>query len=303
MRPGPVLALIASVAAASAAVSEPPGAVFLGAHVWRSGVEGEGGWSALWLDPDGAGFVALSDRGRWARGMLRRDARGAVTGVAVAERGPLLGPRGQPLRRGEADAESIAYADGAFWVGFEGKAARGEARVARYDDIAGRPSRVAPTAAFARLGDNTGLEALASDESGALWAIPEAPPAGEADFPVLRLRDGVWDRAFTLPRLGRYLVTGADIGPDGRLYVLERDFALIGFRSRVRSVDLSGGDARIELETPLGRHDNLEGIAVRRGPGDRIRVTMISDDNQHPLVQRTEIVEYLLGEAEGDTAG
>ena len=79
------------------------------------------------------------------------------------------------------------------------------------------------------------------------------------------------------------------------MYVLERHFAGIGgFASRVRRFTLSGDRiAREEtlLETPLGAHDNLEGIAVWRGAGGRLRLTMISDDNFR-FFQRTEFVEY-----------
>lgn len=289
MRLGPLLALIAATCAAPAAAAE-----FLGAHVWRPGFAGAGGYSALWLDPDGPGFVTLSDRGTWLRGTLSRGPSGALEGVTVTDRGPLLRGYGGPLRGRERDAESIAFAQGAFWVSFEGDGGLGLGRIDRYDDIARRPKRLRGDPDFRRMGENKGIEALAADADGTLYAIPEEPPDGDGPFPVYRWRDGVWDRPFTLPREGRFLVSGADIGPDGRLYVLERDFVGLGFRTRVRSVDPSGGDARVELETPVGRHDNLEGIAVRRDAQGRIRVTMISDDNMHPLVQRTEIVEYLL---------
>lgn len=293
MRPGPVLALIAAVAALPAAAAE-----LLGTHVWEPGFDGAGGWSALWLEPEGEGFVVLSDRGTWARGVLERDAGGAIAGVEVEARGPLLRAGGARPSWYESDAESIAYADGAFWVGFEG--ARARSRVERYDDLAEPPSRTAPFGDVARFESNAGLEALASDAEGTLWAIPEEPPRGTDGFQVYRLAGGAWERAFTIPKVGRFLVTGADIGPDGRLYVLERAFALVGFRSRVRSFDLAGGDGRVELETRLRRHDNLEGIAVRRDASGRLRLTMISDDNQRRLVQRTEWVEYLL---EGEEAG
>lgn len=291
MRLGPVLALIAAASVVPVAAAE-----FLGAHVWRPGFAGAGGYSALWLDPDGTGFVTLSDRGTWIRGVLSRgpSGAGAVTGVTVTDRGPLLRAYGGPLRPGERDAESIAQAGGAFWVAFEGEGPRGLGRVDRYDDLALPPKKLRSDPDFRRFGDNAGLEALAADADGTLYAIPEEPPGGAGAFPVYRWRSGVWDRPFTVRREGRFLVSGADVGPDGRLYVLERDFLGLGFRTRVRSVDLSGGDERLELETPVGRHDNLEGIAVRRDAAGRIRITMISDDNQHALLQRTEIVEYLL---------
>ena len=87
---------------------------------------------------------------------------------------------------------------------------------------------------------------------------------------------------------------GADVGPDGRLYLLERNFrGLLGFRSRVRRFGL-GPDGITSTEELLStgtlQYDNLEGISVW-DDGLGIRLTMISDDNFLP-VQRTELVEY-----------
>ncbi len=77
---------------------------------------------------------------------------------------------------------------------------------------------------------------------------------------------------------GPFLIVGADIGPDGRLYMLERDFAGIGFRSRIRRFDLDGGNEETMLETGLRTHDNLEGISVWQD-AQGLRLTLISDDN------------------------
>jgi hypothetical protein len=52
-------------------------------------------------------------------------------------------------------------------------------------------------------------------------------------------------------------------------------------------------EEKMLLRKGIGIHDNLEGLAVWRDELDRIRLTMISDDNFR-LVQRTEIVEYVL---------
>ena len=81
----------------------------------------------------------------------------------------------------------------------------------------------------------------------------------------------------------------------GRLYLLERDFAGIGFRSRVRRFAPDGTGEEVLLETGIGVHDNLEGISVWRDDLSRIRLTMVSDDNFR-FFQRTEFVEYALGE-------
>ena len=117
-------------------------------------------------------------------------------------------------------------------------------------------------------------------------------------FPVWRWRDGVWDQPFSVPRSGDWLAVGADIGPDGRLYLLERDFkGLLGFRSRVRRFDISDSGLSHEtvlLESRPLQYDNLEGISVWRDAQD-IRLTLISDDN-FGMLQRTELVEYRVTE-------
>lgn len=289
MRPGPFLALTLTVAAAPASAAE-----FLGAHAWQPGYAGAGGYSALWLEADGLGFALLSDKGTWLRGTLARGASGAVEGVSVSARGPLLRYSGVPVLAGESDAESIAFADGAFFVGFEGRGGRGEGRIARYDALEEQPERLPSAPDFRRMAANRGLEALAADSDGALYAIPEAPLEPGGPFPVFRYQGGAWDQPFALPPDGRHLVVSADVGPDGRLYVLERDLGVLGFRTRLRSMDLTGGSFRVELETGMGRHDNLEGLSVWRDAAGRLRATMISDDNLHPLVQRTEFVDYVL---------
>jgi hypothetical protein len=116
-------------------------------------------------------------------------------------------------------------------------------------------------------------------------------------FPVYRLRDGVWDKSLSIPREGAFLVAGADFGPDGRLYVLERDFTWTGgFATRVRRFALGaeGFDAgETLLETSLGGTDNFEGISVWTDAAGVTRVTLIADDNFFVL-QSTVVAEYRL---------
>ncbi|MGB3408094.1 MAG: esterase-like activity of phytase family protein [Jannaschia sp.] len=262
-------------------------AEYLGSHTWRPDWHGAGGFSALWLAPDGAGFAALSDRGSWVTGSLARDDAGIVSDVTVEARGPLLRSTGGPLRGYETDAEAIARVGDTFYVAFEGTH-----RVMRQTTLAGPPERIPLPAAFGRFQENSGLEALAATPDGVLYAIPERSGALDRPFPVWRFDGDTWDQPFSLRRDGRYLVSGADIF-EGRLYLLERDFALIGFRTRVRSFDLTGGDERLELESGLRDHDNLEGMSLWRDAAGRLRVTMLSDDNLRS-VQRTEFVDYVL---------
>jgi len=132
---------------------------------------------------------------------------------------------------------------------------------------------------------------------GALYTMPERSGGASRPFPVYRYRDGEWTRPFSIPRRGPFLPVGADFGPDGRLYLLERHLGGIsGFLSRVRSFRIDGDlllDERPVLETSAGQHDNLEGIAVWKDKGGHIRLTMVSDDNFF-ILQRTELVEYRL---------
>ena len=85
---------------------------------------------------------------------------------------------------------------------------------------------------------------------------------------------------------------GLALAPDGRLYVLERAVAGLGFMSRVRVFGLDGGGGATVFESRAGLHDNLEGLSVR-AEGGGIVMTMISDDNFR-FFQRTEIVEVHL---------
>ena len=285
--------------------SSPPPEGFIGA--FRLGMNDPlfGGLSGLELSDDGAGFTALSDRGTFVRGTIARDASGAITRVAMTRPTPLKSNTDAPLNSGRDDSEGLAIArDGTVYISFEGAS-----RVLRYDRIDGLAKNLPTPRDFAAFPRNASLEALAIDAKGNLYTFPEelrgskkirlltgqpGNPSGP-NFPVWRFANGTWSQPFFLPRNGSYLPVGADFGPDGRLYVLERQFrGIAGFGSRVRSfvVGAKGlADERTILQSPIGLHDNLEGIAVwRDGAGD-IRLTMVSDDNFLAL-QRTELVEY-----------
>ena len=77
--------------------------------------------------------------------------------------------------------------------------------------------------------------------------------------------------------------------------MLERQFTLIGFRSRIRRFNLEAPDlAEAVLWTSYAlQHDNLEGISVWTDPAGDVRLTLVSDDNFQPF-QRSQVVEYIL---------
>jgi hypothetical protein len=134
------------------------------------------------------------------------------------------------------------------------------------------------------------------DAAGTLYGVPERSGGLTEPFPVYRYRDGVWDVPFSVARRGEFLPVGADVGPDGLLYLLERRFlGVFGLQSRVRRFAVDGdgiGQEQTLFETLPRTHDNLEGIAVWRDAQGFIRLTMISDDNGRAPLQRTEFVEY-----------
>lgn len=262
-------------------------AVLVGSYIWHEDDPRFGGFSGIEVTPDGMEFVVVSDRGAFVNGRFqRRD--GVITGLTTGPIQPLRGPDGTVLIHAESDSEGLAGTPGGrLFVSFEWT--HGLRGFAGVDQPA---EALIPAPDGAPLQTNSSFEALAIDTDGALYTLPERSGLATRPFPVYRLRNGVWDQPFAIPRRGAFLMSGADIGPDGRLYLLERDFVGVGFRTRVRRFDLSGGSEETVLQTRVGTHDNLEGISVWQAP-DGLRLTMISDDNFR-FFQRTEIVEYRL---------
>ena len=288
-----VIAGVTLVLALEGSASQPAAEGYIGSFVWTMDDARFGGFSGIEVAPDGFTFTALSDRGAWTRGQITRDAEGVITAMAAAPIELLKGNKVAPLSVGRSDSEGMATgADGEIYVSFEGAA-----RVLRYASFGGSAENLPQHPDFRKLQRNSALEALAIDAEGTLYTLPERSGREDRPFHVYRFRKGAWDQPFTLPRRGSFLPVGADFGPDGRFYLLERQFlGIMGFASRVRSFTLIGDgltDEQTVLQTPSGRHDNLEGLSVWRDGNGAIRLTMISDDNFR-FFQRTEVVEYRL---------
>jgi hypothetical protein len=304
------LAVIAAVLAAlalqgSASPTPPPG--FLSAIRWSEADTRFGGFSAIEVSEDGSRFTAINDKGSLVQGALVRGADGRLVEVRSGPIHRLKANGQEPLLAGRTDSEGMAVApDGTVYVSFEGVP-----RVLRYADLMGPAENLPTPPEFADFPRNAALEALAMDARGVLYTFPEemkgskrirlltgqpGNPRG-GDFPVWRFDGTRWTQPFDLPRAGGFLPVGADFGPDGRLYVLERSFhGIAGFASRVRSFSVGAralGDARLVLQSPSGLHGNLEGLSVWRDAGGEIRLTMVADSN-FLAFQRTEIVEYHL---------
>ncbi|WP_299047474.1 esterase-like activity of phytase family protein [uncultured Tateyamaria sp.] len=262
---------LALILCATAALSDPL------TFVWRTALDADlprfGGFSAIEMQTQDAAIV-LSDRGSAFAFSIDRRARHVAArpvGIAWADR----------------DTEGLAWANGQLFFSFEGPAEVGRSN-----------GRVLPRApSYREFPQNGGFEALAGTPDGILYAIPERPASNSARIPVLQLNSGRWSVLTHLPSLDGFSPVGADLGPDGYLYLLLRSFSPVGFRSQVARLDPSDptGSFTPLLTTALGAYGNLEGLAVWQSQSGATCLTMVSDNNFLSL-QRSELVEYALTE-------
>lgn len=281
-----LLCLGAAVAGTVARLTTPAGVTVMD---WPSDGPGFGGWSGLDVSADGLRFAAVTDSGTFTQGRLVRE-DGVLTGVDAPRPRWIGGILTGDEEKTEADAEGIDIgADGTISVSFE----RWN-RVWRFTDLAEPAAERLPDAPFRALPINGGLEAVAHDAAGRLLTLPEARDDTAGDHPLYRFDGGQWTVIGSVAAMGMARPVGADVGPDGYLYVLERAFWGLGFSSRVRRFDLAHPGPRMRgtvvYSAPFGRHGNLEGIALWRDEAGGMRALMVTDDN-HFRVQRQEFVE------------
>lgn len=287
--------ILAAFALQAPAAPALPGdlATYVGSYVWHRPGANFGGFSGLELSVDGRHFVSQTDKGDIVLGTLTRNAAGAVTAVRAGPLVALRGPDGGVLRDTRRDAEGLAVsASGRIYVSFEGIQ-----RVLEYDRPGGTAKELPRAPAFLDMPVNGSLEALAIDRDGALYTMPEAGRIGQP-IPVFRYAGGHWTRAFSITRPDEFRPVGADFGPDGNLYLLERRFlGLFGFATRVIRLNIGPEGRPVSADTlfqsTAGQFDNLEGLAVWADSKGRIRLTMISDDNFF-FLQRTQFVDYIV---------
>ncbi|WP_163847752.1 esterase-like activity of phytase family protein [Pseudooceanicola aestuarii] len=246
-----------------------------------------GGLSAIEVSADGSTFVALTDRGQVVEGRLERNA-GELAALRVARLRQLDDDGGTLIHEFKIDSEGLAIGPhGTRHISFEGPA-RVYRDGATLDRLPDPPDHAA-------LEDNTGYEALAVDAQGRLLTLAEQ--SRDTDFPLFRYENGAWSRIARIQREGRYRPVGADVGPDGQFYLLERSF-FFGFRNRVRRFDLTApADAprpgTIIWHGDSGLNRNLEGLAVWHDGAGALRLTMVADDNFMALL-RNVVTEVTL---------
>ena len=245
-----------------------------------------GGLSAIHISDDGSHMIAVSDRGTITQGDIVRDPDGQIVDIRV-DAPVAIKPYPHQTRGSLLDSEGIAVApDGTIYISFEGFT-----RVGRFADVGSMEEVIPITPEFIDMQSNAALEALAIDGQGRLYALPERTGRYDRPFPVYRLDGAKWTQPYAIPRTESFLVVGADFGPDGLLYLLERDFSGIGFLTRVRRVDFDLGTSETLLQTGLGVHGNMEGISVWENTNGETIMTLIADDNFRGFLNN-EIAEY-----------
>lgn len=272
-----------------------------------------GGWSGLVMNSDGKDFTAVSDRGGWLIATLEYDGT-ALTGVSNARIGPILGAGGKSFDRArDRDAECIAIVSGtahqgSVIIGFEQNT-----RLARYSvtpqGISRELGRLEVPSGASNMRRNNGFEAMTVMRGGPFKGAPVA--ISERLYDSWRNHTGwIWTargiRPFHITNIGDFDITDVASLDDGTLFVLERRFRwLEGVKMRIRRIsasDLQPGKT-IEGETLIEANieyeiDNMEGLAVMRGSGDDVILTLISDDNFNSSLQRTLLLQFVLKDVE-----
>jgi hypothetical protein len=290
--------------------SGEPARVRFGALTFRGGLvlnspDPEfGGISGLKVAPDGASFLAITDKGNWLRArIIYRDDRPIA--IRDAEMAPMLGADGNPLnRRGWYDSEAFAEDGGTVYVAFERVN-----RIVRFnfgrDGLQARAQPVAIPPAVRSLPNNRGLECLAvaprrSPLVGALIAISERGLDSGGNIQGF-LIGGKQPGSFAIKRTDEFDVSDCALTPNGDLLILERRFSwLRGVAMRIRRLPLGEVQPGALLDGPtlifadMGQQiDNMEGLSVHRTADGALVLTLISDDNFSQL-QRTVLLQFTL---------
>lgn len=242
-----------------------------------------GGLSGIEVFPDGTSGLIASDRGEVFKVYMERKENNLT--LVKAWRMP-------STPRLNGDVEGVATLDGkTFFFSLEGPA-----RVITLSpDDTITTLRNHPR--FWGFESNKALEALAIDAEGVLFTLPEIPTKRTNLFSLFSYEDDEWNIVAGIPQYGAFQMVGADFGPDGLLYTLERALTPFGFRSLIRRFDLDAPDLgeQVLLATSPLDHDNLEGISVWVDSDGKTRITMVSDNNFSWLLS-SKILEYILQE-------
>lgn len=269
-------------------------------------ITGIGGYSALIMQPDGRALRAGSDHGFFLDAQISRDATGHATGLDAAAITPVLSRKGGPLEPFHADLEGLTPLPG----GALGLAYESYTRLLFMPppDANGRqvPKSLHGWQMFEEHFGNFAFEAIATLPSGDMLAILERKPTPDTAQAYI-YTNKAWRGPHLLPAQPGWAVSGADVAPDGCLYVLERRYRpLRGFQTqlvRLRGTAALPFDLTRELvwrSAPL-KLGNGEGLSLWAKTDGSLIASLITDDGfpPPPLGHPTQLIELPLQAAPG----
>jgi hypothetical protein len=267
-----------------------------------------GGFSGLWVSPDGSDLIAIGDTGTWFSARILYDGT-RLKGLDRAVLAGVYAPGSQSFgvgRRG--DCEGLAISGGVAYVSLERRPellrfALG--RDAAQPDFRAPGVPVPSPPATRNLPANMGLEAIgilpAGRFAGTVIGIAEQSEPGDLSptegFFLHPARPG----GFRMSRRDGFDITDLAFLPSGDMLVLERRFRLLdGVSARIRRIRLADivPDALLDgpeiVMLPMAtRIDNMEGLAVHRGRDGAPVLSLISDDN-FSVLQKTVLLQFRL---------
>lgn len=282
---------------------------FRGGLVLTSSDRAFGGLSGLAMESNGRTFVAVSDEGTWLTADLETQDQAPVR-VTNARLGPILAPNGKPVRsKRDRDCEAVAILDGDLTRGTLLMAFERLHRIERFpvvDRVVQAPIGALRMPAEARqMKANAGIEAMTVLAGGphksAVIAYCERFPDPDGNHVGWLWIDGE-PRRLGVTSLGGFDLTDAAALPDGSLILLERRFRWTeGVRMQLRLIpaaEIAPGriaNGEVLLTADLSSEiDNMEGLGVHRDADGATVLTLVSDDNFNPVLQRTILLQFAL---------
>lgn len=282
--------------------------IYRGGLVLSSAHRDFGGWSDLAVNEDGSEILSVSDEGHWLRAKLTYDHNGDLAGVSDSQIANLLDMNGRPVHGRENDSEGMTLERphdlyGPVVISFEI-----DVRLWRYDLSKGldaRPTEV-PLGDWQKpLRRNRQIEAITLWHPDTLLAFAEEQlNDGDDLLAAMEAYPNVggmpMTRRLSVVPHGDFDITSAANAPDGGIYMLERRLSLLGgLGMEIRHIPPSeihegarlNGEVLANLSFQDANIDNMEGLAVRRGPHGETLLYVISDDNYWRL-QRTLLLMF-----------
>ncbi len=252
-----------------------------------------GGLSGISVSPSGEEFVVISDKANYFTGKIVRNKESKLVSINVLNRGKLLSSTGTELSGQNIDSESIIKApSNGYYISFESNN-----RVMFHNKLSASGIFLPKHPDFKRFKYNEGIEALALNHSGRLYAIPESPPRGDQSHPIYKLRGDKWIVIGHINIDEEFKVTDAEFIDDQNLILLERKFTFLnGFVIRIRRIFFENDEIKsiqVLLESEPWEFYNLEGLSQWKDEDGNTYLTLISDNQFSPLL-KTEIREFLV---------